>query len=270
MRNGGPFWSRGDGDIHAPAGFSTLDVVNVLGDLGLTVENDKRVKALADFLYSYQNPDGSYRYGARSSKLPCMAARIVAGLGRIGITSGIHIENSLNWFKSIQERDGGWRCATVKSGKSQSTDASNPGTTLYVLDAFRFSSDLSGILIELNLALEFLLRHWETRSPLGPCDFGIGSRFMKVEYPLTRYNLLYYVYTLSFYVRARGDARFLNALDSLSKHVESDKLRIENPHAQWSDFPFAQRNKFSILGTNVWLQIVKNMTNDEHITKASS
>ena len=34
--NGGPFWSRADGDIHAPSGASTIDTMLVLGDLGAT------------------------------------------------------------------------------------------------------------------------------------------------------------------------------------------------------------------------------------------
>jgi hypothetical protein len=33
--NGGSYWSRSDGDIHAPAGFSTIDVLNTLGDIGV-------------------------------------------------------------------------------------------------------------------------------------------------------------------------------------------------------------------------------------------
>ena len=35
--NGGPFWSRDDGNIHAPNGTSTLLVLNVLGELGASV-----------------------------------------------------------------------------------------------------------------------------------------------------------------------------------------------------------------------------------------
>ena len=46
------------------------------------------------------------------------------------------------------------------------------------------------------------------RRPISPCHYGIGSRFMQVEYPMRGYGLFYYVYVLSFYERARGDKRF--------------------------------------------------------------
>ena len=45
-----------------------------------------------------------------------------------------------------------------------------------------------------------LLEHWAVRRPLGPCRYGIGSRFMQVEFPMFRYNLFFYVYVLSFYL----------------------------------------------------------------------
>lgn len=34
-QNGGQFWSREDGDIHAPHGSSTMDTIEVLGELGV-------------------------------------------------------------------------------------------------------------------------------------------------------------------------------------------------------------------------------------------
>jgi len=37
LKNGGPYWSREDGDIHAPHGSSTIDTIHVLGELGATV-----------------------------------------------------------------------------------------------------------------------------------------------------------------------------------------------------------------------------------------
>jgi len=179
--NGGPFWSREDGDIHAPAGFSTIDVLRVLGELGATIQKYSLLRDSVEFILTYQNPDGSFKYSAKSTKLPCMAGRIVAALGRVGALKDARLNVTYHWFLENQSNDGGWRCATVKLGKSPITDASNPGTTLYILDAFRFRDNSPDDILCLNRGIEFLLRHWETRAPLGPCEFGIGSRFLKLN-----------------------------------------------------------------------------------------
>ena len=71
---------------------------------------------------------------------------------------------------------------------SPETDASNPGATLYVLDAFLYRENSAKEKKNLDLGVTFLLGHWDTRSPLGPCEFGIGSTFMKTEFPMIRYN----------------------------------------------------------------------------------
>ncbi len=46
--HGGPYWSRRDGDIHAPAGFSTIDVLGVLGELGARVEDVRERRLTTD------------------------------------------------------------------------------------------------------------------------------------------------------------------------------------------------------------------------------
>jgi hypothetical protein len=58
---------------------------------------------------------------------------------------------------------------------------------------------------QLEPAVETLLHHWTVRVPTGPCQFGIGTLFLQVEYPFLRYNLFFYVYVLSFYAEARKD-----------------------------------------------------------------
>ena len=69
------------------------------------------------------------------------------------------------------------------------------------------------------------------RKPIGPCHYGIGTLFMQVEYPFLRYNLFFYVYVLSFYDCAKGDDRFLDALQTLeSKLDESGRVVVERPH----------------------------------------
>lgn len=257
--NGGQFWSRTDGDIHAPFGFSTIDTLSVLGEIGYSIIDNKQIKDAVDFIFSYQTLEGCFKYSPKSSKLPCLTARIIAGLGRLGLKNDTRIEKSYKWMLDIQWNDGGWRCATVKLGKSPLTDASNPGTTLYVLDSFRFRENSTDDIEKLNKGVDFLLQHWEIRQPIGSCNFGIGTTFMKVEYPFLRYNLFYYVYILSFYDYAVKDKRFQKAYNQLEEKVKDDKLIPENPHKAWKEFDFAKKGQISEIGTKRWIEIKNNV-----------
>lgn len=255
--NDGKFWTRKDGDIHAPHGFSTIDVLNTLGEIGLKYNESKMVQDTINFIFSYLDDNGCFKYSPKSSKLPCITARIITGLGRLGYVHDPKLENCYKYLHQTQQEDGGWRCATAKIGKSPETDASNPGTTLYVLDAFRFRSNSQAVNEKLDNGVLFLLNHWETRKPLGPCEFGIGSRFLSIEFPFLRYNLFYYVYVLSFYKIAQKDKRFIDAKNFLIKKSKNNEIYPDNPHKSWNKYSFAQKNKKSEIATKLFLEILK-------------
>ncbi|MFA5332770.1 MAG: prenyltransferase/squalene oxidase repeat-containing protein [Methanoregula sp.] len=258
--NGGAFWSRHDGDIHAPNGFSTIDVLNTLGEIGIHASDSEMVSKAIDFLFTCYDGKGNFKYSHKSAALPCITARILTALGKVGYQNDPRIENCYEFFLESQQKDGGWRCATVKRGLAPETDASNPGTTLYVLDAFRFRKNPESDQIQLDKAVSFLLRHWETRLPLGPCRFGIGSRFLSIEYPFLRYNLFYYVYVLSKYGKALKDRRYQEALLILRKKAVDDKIFPETPHKSWNKFSFAQKNQYSEKATRRFLEIMEIQT----------
>lgn len=255
--NGGPFWSRADGNIHAPSGFSTIDVLNVLGQLGATVEHHPVLGEAAEFVFRYQADEGAFRYSGARSRLPCITGQVLAGLGRLGLGEDSRYAGGLRWLLDHQSDDGGWRCGTVRQGASPVTDASNPGATLFVLDAFRPVRDRQGPSVQARLdgAVEFVLHHWETRAPLGPCLFGIGSRFLQVEFPFLRYNLFYYVHVLAHFERARGDPRFLEALDALADHVREGRMVVDAPHRAWRGYAFAQKGCPSAPATLCWREV---------------
>jgi hypothetical protein len=253
--NGGPYWSREDGDIHAPHGFSTIDVLNTLGEIGVKASVSEVVINAINLIFTYYDEKGCFRYAPKSSKLPCITARILTALGRLGYTGDERIETCYRHLLETQHTDGGWRCPTVRMGKSPETDSSNPGTTLYVLDAFRFRDNAASENTRLEKGVVFLLDHWETRKPLGPCQFGIGSRFLTIEYPFLRYNLFYYVYVLSQYNIAKKDKRYREALLYLQNKAIDQKILPESPHTSWRRFSFARKNEYSEIATNRFLEI---------------
>ena len=257
--NGGQFWSREDGDIHAPNGRSTIDTLGVLGELGATVEDNPILSKAIDFVFGYQAPDGFFKYAKASSKLPCITGRILAAIGRLRANNDKRVEKSYQQLLNTQWSDGGWRCNTVKIGKSPLTDASNPGTTLYVLDAFRFRNNSHKEIEQLRGGVEFLLQHWEIRHPLGPCDFGMGSRFFQIEFPFLRYNLFYYVHVLSFYNKTWQDHRFQEAYNTLLEKTKNGEIIPENPHRAWRKFSFAKKGQASKQATERWAEIETNL-----------
>lgn len=258
--NGGKFWSREDGDIHAPNGRSTIDTLNVLGEVGATAIEYPLLEEAVEFVFGHQAPDGSFKYAMKSPRLPCITARILCALGRLGVQNDARVERGYQQLLLTQWFDGGWRCNTVKLRKSHLTDASNPGTTLYALDAFRFRENDQKELEKLNEGVDLLLQHWDIRRPVGPCNFGMGTRFFKVEYPFLRYNLFYYVYVLSFYEKARQDCRFHMALEALSAKTKIGTVIPENPHRAWRKYDFARVGRISEQATMRWKEINMNLT----------
>lgn len=59
-------------------------------------------------------------------------------------------------------------------GHGPETEFSDPFPTLVALDAFRYTAWINDRQ-ELDKAVEFLLCHWTTKLPLGPCHYGIGT-----------------------------------------------------------------------------------------------
>jgi hypothetical protein len=259
--NGGSYWARSDGDIHAPAGFSTIDVLGTLGSLGVKAGDHRTLDEAIGFVLSRRAADGKFRYGERSAMLPCISARILAALGRLQYSDG-GLEVGYRHLLETQSHDGGWRCPTARMGRSPETDVSNPGTTLYVLDAFLYRKNTANDLEKLGRAVSFLLKHWETRKPLGPCGFGIGTTFMKTEFPMLRYNILYYCHVLSRYGAAAGDPRFHEAAAVLRGKVKDGLLVVENPHRLWQDYRFARKGEPSGPATDLVRDLLRGPAED--------
>ncbi len=126
------------------------------------------------------------------------------------------------------------------------------------LNAFRFTGFLNKEQA-LDRAVEFLLEHWTTRTPLGPCHYGIGTLFMQVEYPFASYNLFVYVYVLSFYDRAKKDRRFLDALGTLESKLVDGKIVVERLNRKLDGLTFCKKGEPSDLATMRYHDILKNL-----------
>ena len=255
--NGADFWATPDGRWGVGSPFSTFDCALMLRELGVKQSDPVMQGAAAQILATWRE-DGRFRAAPKGTMHPCHTANAARVLCRLGYARDERLKRTFEYLFSSQQGDGGWRCNTIAQGRSPRTDASNPGTTLAALDAFRFTRDRNDD-VRLTRAVESLLRHWTIRKPLGPCNFGIGTLFMQVEYPFLRYNLFFYVYVLSFYASATTDARFQEALAAMSGEEVAGLVVVENPNRKLAELGFCRKGEQSRLASRRMREIRNNV-----------
>lgn len=257
--NGADFWASPDGKIYVGNPFSTISSLLILHELDVQRDHEAVAGGL-ELILPACRPDGRIRVGPKTPMYPCYTAEAARVLARFGLIEEDAVRRTLDYFLEGAHDAGGWRCSFSRFGKGPETEVANPGATLLVLDALRFVDALRTDQEVVDRAVDFLLEHWVRRQPLGPCHWGIGSRFMRVEYPFLRYNLFFFVYTLSFFDRARGDPRFLDALGELESKVEHDSLVVEAPHRNLKGLSFCARGAPSERATRRLREIRENLT----------
>ena len=256
--NGADFWATEDGRVGVGEPFSTISAMLLLHELGLDASHEAVAGGLEALLRNWRE-DGRIRVGPKGAIYPCHTANIARVLCRFGLADEERLQTTLQQLLEDRHEDGGWRCKRAPLGKSAITDASNPGVTLFALDALRFDPrNLDSP--DLGPTIETLLAHWDSKVPTGPCQFGIGTLFKQSEYPFLRYNLFFYVYVLSFYPYARHDKRFGEAAQLLSDKLNEDgQLIIERPHRGLADFELCKKGQPSQWATLRFAEIQENL-----------
>lgn len=255
--NGADFWATADGRWGVGSPFSTFDCGLLLTELGMG-RSEPVMKGIAGQILAAWQEDDQFRPAPKGAIHPCHTANAARVLCRLGLAKDRRLKRTFEHLFVEQHDDGGWRCNTVKLGKSPVTDASNPGVTLAALDALRFTPHLNKDK-RLDKAVRSLLAHWKTRRPLGPCEFGIGTLFQKIEYPFLRYNLFFYVYVLSFYNAAKKHAAFRQALQALASKLVDGEVVVENPNRRLAKFSFCKKGETSRPATRRYQEILKNI-----------
>jgi hypothetical protein len=256
--NGGDFWATVDGRLAVGSPYSTIESLQILHELGVDPDHEAVRGALNLVLESWRE-DGRYQLAPSGTLYPCHTANTARVLCRFGFVDDSRVQQSLSHLLEIQYDDGGWRCQKFAFGRGPETEFSNPGVTIFALDAFTFSKHLNNN-PALDRAVESLLDHWTVRRPIGPCQFGIGNLFMQVEYPFLRYNIFSYVYVLSFYEKARIDERFIEALKVLRTKIDADgQIIIERPNRKLATLSAFSKGMPSEPATNRYGEILANL-----------
>lgn len=255
--NGADLWTTPDKRLIKGSPFHTLQCAQYLLELGME-PGDPLLQDVAALIFSTWQPDGRFRLSPTGAIYPCQTAQAVRTLCLLGYAKDPRIQATLRHLLDIQYQDGGLRCNKFSFGRGPETEYSNPLPTLLALDAFRFSSEFRAN-PALDRAVEFLLQHWVLKQPIGPCHYGIGSLFMQVQYPLGGYNLFGYVYTLSFYERARQDPRFLEAFAMLQSKTVDGRIIVERVVPKLAKLTFCKKGAPSELATMRYREVLGNL-----------
>jgi len=255
--NGADYWTTPDNRLIKGSPFSMLESVRYLLELGME-PTEPILKECADLIFRTWREDGSFKLYPQGPIYPCHTIHAADLLCLMGYADDARLRKTFEHLLRIQYADGGWRCNKFSFGRGPETELSNPFPTLIALHAFRFS-EYRDKEPALDKAVDFLLEHWTMKKPIGPCHYGIGTRFMQVEYPFRNYNLFIYVYVLSFYERAAEDTRFLEALEALKSKVTDGQMVVERVVPKLAQLSFCQKGKPSELATRRYHEILNNL-----------
>lgn len=254
--NGANLWATPDNKLQKGAPFSTLESALYLTELGLSLD-EPILKNTAKLIFSTLRDDGRFKLSPNSSIYPCHTAQALKVLCYLGYHNDARLKKTIEYFLNTQQLDGGWKCNKYIYGHGPETEYSTPHTTLAVLDALRFTEHKNSP--QVNKAINFLLEHWIIKKPISPCQYGIGSLFMKIEYPFRNYNLFYYLYVLSFYDFVKKDERFLDALSKLQEKAINDQIRVERVVLKLAKLNFCKKGEISLLATKRYHEILENL-----------
>ena len=176
-------------DYYLPrASRGTFWVLTVLGDLGLTAENEHVQKA-CDFMFAHQRESGEFCRQRRvrgqgivwqEHSEPCTHARIVRFLIQFGYGDDPRVRRAIDWLLPIQRDDGMWLCrdegrrgclrATIDVLRVAALDpetAAQPGIA-------RAADSVCGLLMEPRMSRYHVGEGWGTWEALKYPYFGFS------------------------------------------------------------------------------------------------
>ncbi|MDF9825429.1 hypothetical protein M2475_001885 [Breznakia sp. PF5-3] len=239
------------------APFSAMESALFLLEIGMDPSNEV-LTGITNLFFEAWKENGQFKLYPKGGIYPCQTILAVNTLCYLGYVDDDRVKQTFEHLLSIQYEDGGWRCNKFYFGRGPETECSNPFPTLIALDSFRFQEGFNNLQV-LDKAVDFLLAHWTIKKPLGPCHYGMGKRFMQVEYPFRNYNIFLYVYILSFYDRAKQDSRFLEALTYLESTLQDGKIVVERVVPKLAKMNFCKKGEPSELATKRYQEILDNL-----------
>jgi squalene-hopene/tetraprenyl-beta-curcumene cyclase len=128
--------------LDPPTADITGRIVEMLSAYGYT-RDDKRVGKAVDFMFSQQEPDGSW-FGRWGVNYVYGTFLVLRGLEAIGVDAADpRIQKAAQWIRSVQNADGGWgeTCGTYDDPATRGIGPSTPAQTAWGVLALLASGD---------------------------------------------------------------------------------------------------------------------------------
>jgi hypothetical protein len=204
--------------------FFLADIGFSVGDLGLEKE--------AEEIFSFQSTDGSFAIppNVRENYF-CMSSILLSSLARMGYRNDPRLEKYIRLVMNSQSNDGGWHCYDDLEIECCPMANLNVLMLLGQYESCRQSPALRG-------ALDLLLGHWRERANLH--GFGVGRRFMSLQYPAVKYGILRVLDALSLFPYAIASPDFASMLDYVHNKAVEGRYSPESFDSTYAGFDFAQ------------------------------
>jgi hypothetical protein len=206
-----------------------------LADIGLSIR-DAGLAGEAEEIFRFQSPDGSFTIppNVRDNYF-CMSSILLSSLAKMGYRRDPRLEKYVRLLMSSQSYRGGWHCYDDEFGKVEIGACPMANLNALMLlgqyEAYRRSTALKG-------AIDLLLEHWRIRANLH--GFGVGQRFMSLQYPAVKYGILRVLDALSLFPYAITSPDFQNMLDYVHNKALDGRYYAESFDAHYAGFDFAQ------------------------------
>ncbi len=209
-----------------------------LADIGLSVQDlglEKEIAAVLDM----QAHDGSFTIppNVRDNYF-CMSAILLSPITRIGYRDDPRIKKYIQVALRSQGRDGGWNCYDDgEIGDMAACPMDNMNILMLLGQYEPYRNDRS-----LNRAIDQLVEHWEGRNADRRLyGFGIGKRFMSLQYPAVKYGILRVLDVLSLFPYAVSRRGFQSMLDFVQQKARQGKYFAESTDGSYAEFDFGQQ-----------------------------
>ncbi len=232
-------------------------VLCFLAEIGLT-KDDLGLNEMVKLLFDLASPNEFFASVKEGDKPICLAAVLCYSLAGLGYSDDPRVQACYEHLLGLQAPDGGWHCAFMQRRwkKLRSSPHTCPLANLDGLRALSVAPELWG---EAERIVDLLLLHWEERGgPYRPYGFGIGTKFRKLRYPPTPYDILAFADTLSRFPYARGQTAFREVVEqTISKQDEEGRFYAESISRAWKPFDFGQKKVPSPWITFLALRTIK-------------
>ena len=202
-----------------------------LADIGLSV-SDLGLENEAEEIFRFQSPDGSFTIppNVRDNYF-CMSSILLSSLAEMGFRDDPRMEKYVRLVFSSRGFDGGWHCYDDLEIESCPMANLNALMLLGQYETYGQSPALKS-------AIDLLLEHWRVRANLH--GFGVGRRFMSLQYPAVKYGILRVLDVLSLFPRAVASPDFESMLDYVHNKAVDGRYFAESFDSAYAGLDFAQ------------------------------